>query len=102
MNPNNGCGKEKRRAAFNSGPTVTLILLFASFFPAALTRQSFLYTLFLAGFQIKGVALDLLYDVFLLHLALEATQSILKRLTFLNPDFRQTSYTPKLVPNGPA
>jgi hypothetical protein len=50
-----------------------LILLFASLLPASPARQSFLDALLFAGFQIKGVTLDLLNNVFLLHFALEAT-----------------------------
>jgi hypothetical protein len=73
------------------------VLLFPSFFPAAFARQSYLHALFLAGFQVKGVALDLLNDVLLLHLALEAAQCIFKGLTFLQPNFCQRNYTPKLV-----
>jgi hypothetical protein len=73
------------------------VLLFPSFFPAAFARQCFLHALFLAGFQIEGVTLDLLDDVLLLHLALEAAQCIFKGLTFLQSDFCQRNYTPKLV-----
>jgi len=73
------------------------VLLFPSFFPAAFARQRFLHALLLAGFQIKGVALNLLNNVFLLHLALKAPQCIFQRLTLLQSDFRQRDYTPKLV-----
>ena len=51
---------------------IDLVLFFTRFFPAALARQCFLHTLLLARLQVKGVTLDLLNDVFLLHLALEA------------------------------
>jgi len=44
------------------------------------------------------VALKLLDNVFLLHLALEAAQRIFEGFSPLNSDFRQTNYTPKLVP----
>ena len=44
------------------------------------------------------MTLDLLNDVFLLHLALEPSQRIFEGFTLLNSDFRQTNYTPKLVP----
>jgi len=47
-----------------------LVLLFSSFLPASFTRQRFFHALLFAGLQIKGVTLDLLDDVFLLHLAL--------------------------------
>lgn len=78
-----------------------LILLFASLFPAALSRERFFYALLFAWLQIKGVSLDLLDNVLLLNLALKASQRILKRLTLLQPDFRQRNNTPKLVPYGP-
>ena len=54
-----------------------LILLFSRFFSSAFASQRGLHTLFLARLQVKGVALDLLDDVFLLHLALKATKGIL-------------------------
>ena len=47
------------------------------------------------------MTLDLLDDVFLLHLTLEATKRIFEGFTLLNSYFRQTDYTPKLVPFGP-
>jgi len=74
-----------------------LVLLLTSFFPAALSRQRFFHALFLAGLQIKGVALNLLNNIFLLHFALKATQGIFDGFTFLQPDFRQRNNTPKLV-----
>ena len=43
------------------------------------------------------MALNLLNDVFLLHLALETAQCILKGLTFLQSHFCQRNYTPKPV-----
>jgi hypothetical protein len=49
-----------------------LVLFFPRFFASPLARESGLNTLFLAGLQVEGVALDLLDNVFLLHLALEA------------------------------
>ena len=48
-----------------------LVLFFSRFFTRTLASQRGLHTLFLAGLQVKGVTLDLLDDVFLLHLALE-------------------------------
>jgi hypothetical protein len=52
-------------------PCAALVLFFSRFLTRALASQRCLHTLFLAGLQVKGVALDLLDDVFLLHLALE-------------------------------
>jgi hypothetical protein len=57
-------GKERLFAA--------LVLFFPRLFARALARESGLNTLFLAGLQVEGVALNLLDNVFLLHLALEA------------------------------
>ena len=44
--------------------------------------------------------LNLLDDIFLLHLALEPPQCILKRFTFLQSYFSHLASTPKLVPCG--
>lgn len=79
------------------GP-VGLILLFASFFTAALTCERFFHPLFLTWLQIKGVTFHFLDDVFLLYLSLEAAKRIFERLTLLQSDFGQTDYTPQLVP----
>jgi hypothetical protein len=51
---------------------IALILFFACLFSGALASQRSFHTLFFAGLQVEGVTLDLLDDVFLLHLALEA------------------------------
>ena len=61
-----------RAAPGRSGSFLPLILFFACLLSCALASQSSLYTLFFAGLQVEGVALDLLDNVFLLHLALEA------------------------------
>ena len=53
-------------------PFVALILFFACLLSGALPSQRGFYTLFFAGLQVKGVALNLLDDIFLLHLAFEA------------------------------
>jgi len=47
------------------------ILLFANLFAGALASKRGFHALFLTGFQVKGVTLDFLDDVFLLHFALE-------------------------------
>ena len=83
------------RAARNS-----LILLFASFLPAALPRQRFFHTLFFARLQVKGVTLNLLDDVFLLHFTLETAQCIFEGFSLLQSNFGQRTNTPKLVPFG--
>jgi hypothetical protein len=71
-----------------------LIQFFTSFFPAAFARERFFDTLSFAGLQVKGVALNLLDDVFLLHLALETTQRVLEGLTLLKSYFRQLTTPP--------
>ena len=75
-----------------------LILFFTRFLASTLASESGLHTLFLAGRQVKGVALDLLDIVFLLHLALKTAQSILKGFTLLKSHFRQTDTPPN--PSG--
>ena len=75
-------------------PFITkLLLLFPSFFPAAFARQGFLHAPLLSRLQVEGVSLDLLDNVFLLHLALETSQCVLEGFTLLKPYFCQT-YTP--------
>jgi hypothetical protein len=92
------CADKGKRAATRGGAALyRLVLLFPRFFPAAFARQCFLHALLLARLQIKGVALNLLDYVLLLHLALETAQCILKGLALLQSDFCQWNYTPKLV-----
>ena len=79
-------------------PFTALVLFFARFLASPLACESSLNTLFLAGLQIKGVALDLLDNVFLLHLALEAAQSVLEGFTLLKSHFCQTDTPPN--PSG--
>ena len=74
-----------------------LLRLFTSFLPAAFARQSFLHALLLAGFQIKGVTLYLLNDVFLLHLTLKAPECVFEGFSLLQSDFCQRNDTPKPV-----
>ena len=78
-----------------------LIRFFTSFFPAAFARERFFDTLSFAGLQVKGVALNLLDDVFLLHLALETTQRVLEGLTLLKSYFRQLTTPPNSSPLDP-
>ena len=96
--PHSPSAVKKRKEAASSTAAFGLLLFFTRFFPAALACQSFFYTLLLAGLQIKRVALNLLNDVFLLHLAFEAAQRIFQRFALLQPDFRQSNYTPQTDP----
>lgn len=69
-------------------------MFFANFLTSALASKRGLYSFFLTGLQVKGVALNLLDNVFLLHFTLEAAQGVLEGLTFLQPNFRQTDTPP--------
>ena len=75
-------------------PVDLLVLLLTRLFAATLTCQSLFRALLLAWFQVKRMALHFLDDVFLLHFALETTQSVFQALTILNPYFRQTNTPP--------
>lgn len=70
----------------------------ANFFAGALARQRSFDPLFLSRLQVEGMALDFLDDVLLLHLALEAAQSVFQGFTFLQSNFRQTDTPPN--PSG--
>src|SRR3977135_862643 len=74
-----------------------LILSLAGLLTGAFASQRSLHAFFLARLQVKGVTLDLLNNVFLLHLALETAQRIFEGLTLLQSHFSQKRYTPKLV-----
>ena len=91
---------KKQWATLGEGGPKSLVLLFASFLPAALPRQRFFHTLFFARLQVKGVTLNLLDDVFLLHFTLETAQCIFEGFSLLQSDFGQRTNTPKLVPFG--
>ena len=79
-----------RAAPGRERPCAALVLFFSRFFTRTLASQRGLHTLFLAGLQVKGVTLDLLDDVFLLHLALETPEGVFQRLALLQSNFRQT------------
>jgi hypothetical protein len=66
-----------------------LILFLADLLAIAFACKCFLYTLLLAWLQIKGVALDLLDNVFRLHLAFKPAQRIFKGFAFLNSNLCQ-------------
>src|SRR6185437_5032052 len=61
----------------------------AGLLAVALAGQGLLEPHFLAGLEVKGVALDFLDDVFLLHLAFEAAQRVFQGFAFLQTDFSQ-------------
>ena len=72
-----GGGQIEQSRPGKERPFAALVLFFARFLASSLASERSLDTLFLAGLQVEGVALDLLDNVFLLHLALEAAQSVL-------------------------
>ncbi len=57
-------------------PFPALILFFTCFLACPFASKCSLDTLLFAGLQVKGVPLDLLDNVFLLHLAFEAAQGV--------------------------
>ncbi|HXE13115.1 MAG TPA: hypothetical protein VN633_13395 [Bryobacteraceae bacterium] len=67
-------------------------------FAIPLSRERFFLALFLAGFQVKRVPFDFFYDVFLLNLTLEASQSALQGFPILEMDFRQMNSPPSGCP----
>jgi|SRR5208282_4104818 len=92
-------GARSGRAAHVGRPfTADLVLLLANFLPGTLASKRSFHTLFLPRLQVKGVALDLFNDVFLLHLALETPQSVFEGFPLLQPNFRQTDTPPN--PSG--
>jgi len=75
--------------------TSRLVLLFTSLLAIPLARQSCLDATLFTGFEVVGVTLYFLDNVFLLNLTLEPTQRILERLAFLYANLCQLSHTPK-------
>jgi len=92
-------GARLSRAALGEGGQlllllIALVLLFPRLFPRPLPGQRRFHALFLSRLQVKGVPLDLLNDVFLLHLALEAPQCIFEGFSLLQPYLGQTNTPP--------
>ena len=69
----------------------------ATFLPVPFACKRLLDTQFLARLQIEGVPLDLFDDVFLLHLALEASEGVFQGFTVLESYFSQTCDTSKPI-----
>ena len=93
-----GGGQIEQSRPGKERPFATSVLFFARLLASSFASERGLYTFLFAGLQVEGVALDLLDNVFLLHLALEATQSILEGLTLLKSNFCQTDTPPN--PSG--
>jgi hypothetical protein len=79
--PDWGLIPEVRRRATSQA---VLILLATLLLAQSLPRKRFFCPALLTGFHVEAVLLYFLNDVFLLHLALETPQCILKRLILLN------------------
>ena len=63
-------------------------------FPASFSCQRLFRSAFVPGFQIEGVLLDVLDDVFLLYLPLEPPERAFDRLTLLYLDLSQNFLPP--------
>jgi hypothetical protein len=70
----------------------SLLYVFANLFPSALAGQGLFYPALLAWFQVEGVTLYVLNNVFGLNFALEPSKSILQRLALLQSNFCQTHH----------
>ena len=66
-----------------------LVLLATLLLTQSLPRKGFFRPALFARLHIEAMLLDLLDDIFLLHLALESPQGILQRFVLLNDNFRQ-------------
>jgi hypothetical protein len=67
-----------------------LLDVFGTLLAVPFPGQRFFGAPLLTGLQVEGVPFNLLDNVFLLNLTLEATESGLERLALLNINFRQT------------
>src|SRR6185369_1676980 len=94
-----GLASPSRRAGELSPPAFVRLLGFPTDLLAIpLPRQRLLRTALVARLQVEAVLLDVLDDVFLLDLALEAAEGVLDGLAFLDLDLGQNYNTPKLSP----
>jgi hypothetical protein len=75
-------------------PFDALVLFLARLFAGAFAGQCSLHALLFAGLQVKGVTLDLLNDVFLLHFSFKPAQCIFEGFALLKSYFRQTDTPP--------
>ena len=91
-----GGGQMKQGHPGKGATLCRLILFLARFLSSTFASQRGLDALFLAGLQVEGVALDLLDNVFLLHLAFEAAKSVLEGFTLLKSYLSQLDTPPDL------
>ena len=89
-----GAGPPREGATLIASVSTNLVLLLANLFTSTLASESGFYAFFLTRFQVKGVAFYLFNDVFLLHFALKAAQSVFKGFTLLQSNFRQADTPP--------
>ena len=75
----------------------SLLGLASQFLPAPLPGKRLFCTSLVAGFEVVRMLLDVLNDVFLLHLALKPAQRAFDRLAFLHLDLSQTFPPPPLL-----
>src|SRR5262249_33454536 len=71
----------------------SLLQLAPELLAIALARERLFGAPFVARFQIEGVLLDILDDVFLLNLPFEPAEGALNRFALLNLDFSHAKYT---------
>src|SRR5271155_3564162 len=91
---------EERRRTTALVMELELILLLTDLLAIALASECFFHSFLLTWFQIKRVTLDFLDNVFGLHLALKASQGILKGFAFLYSNLCQEKYTSKQSQSG--
>jgi hypothetical protein len=84
-----------------SGPSLFyLVLLFASFFAAALARQRFFYALSFAGLKVERVTFYFLDNVLGLYLSLETAKGVFEGFSLLKSNFSQRDCTSLLALTG--
>ncbi len=72
-----------------------LILLFTSLFAIPLACQCCFHAALFTGFQVVGMTLDFLDNVFLLYLPLKPAQRVFERFAFLQSNLCQKNATSK-------
>jgi len=71
-----------------------LVLFFTNLLSGSFASERGFHAFFLTGLQVKGVALYLFDDVFLLYFTFETAQSVFQRLTLLKTNLGQTDTPP--------